>query len=283
MNFRPISQVLLRIDKVLQDELITDSGVKLYISPDYKKEWRASVTATVVGLPIKINPKHKHIFDNIKIGDEIAMSYMVVADFEFQSDAPRFMPTTEDNPHIREYVNAKGEWVKVYALPKRYGITSHVWVGIYQDRAGNVINGIQGTESEINRWLSQFPLGKTDIYTHNNLFNYEGVDYWKCDLDDIFAKKVKGHWVAVGDRVICKPVEEVVPDKFLMNELRGQDVKLRYEDRGKVITGGKSKGVKKDETISFNPRYLEKYDFDNKQYFLINEKWIDGKWQTNKK
>jgi len=272
---KPISEVLLCVDKPLQDELITDSGVKFYIDPTFKKEWQSSVTATIVALPIKVNPKHKYIFDSLKVGDEVAMSYRVVADFEFQSDAPRFMLTTEDNPYIREYVNAKGEWVKIYAIP---GKISKIWVGIYQDRNRNVLDGMQGSEAQMERWLAQFPLGKTDIYSFNNLFSYKGKDYWKCDLDDIFAKKVKGHWVAVGDRVMCKPVEEVVPDRALVGELTGQDVKIRYQDRAKVLTGGKKKGLKKDEVIGFNPRYLEKYNFGNNEYYLINEMLINGKW-----
>lgn len=276
MNFRPISQVLLSVKKALTDELITDSGIKLYFDGSFRKEWSAAVTATIAALPLKVNPKFKHIFDALSVGDEIAMDYRVVADFEFKSDALQFMPTTEDNPHVREYVNAKGEWVKVYALP---GKISKIWVGLYQDKNYNLIDGMQGSESQMERWLSQFPLGKTDIYTHNNLFSYEGKEYWKCDLDDIFAKKVKGHWMAVGDRVIMKPVEEVVPDKILVSELRGQDVKIRYQDRGRVITGGKNKGIKKDDIISFKPNHCEKYELDNKQYFLINEKLIDGKWQ----
>lgn len=275
---KPISQVLLSVGKALQDEITTDSGIKFYLDPTYKKEWAATVTAKIVALPLKVNTKDKYIFDSLQVGDTVAMSYRVVADFEFQSDAPRFMSTIEDNPHIKEYVNTKGEWVKVYALP---GKISKIWVCIYQDRNRNIIDGMQGSEAQMERWLSQFPLGKTDIYTFNNLFNYKGKDYWKCDLDDIFAKKVKGHWVAVGDRVICKPIEEIVPEQYLIAEHKGQDVKLRYQDRGKVLTGGKSKGLKKDEVISFNPRYLEKYRFDDKDYFLINEKLIEGKWQSH--
>lgn len=275
---QPINQVLLRIDSAFQEEIITDSGLKLYFDPTYRKEQNVSVIATIVALPLKVNPKHKYIYDSLKAGDEIAMSYRVVADFEFQSDAKRFMQTTEDNPHIKEYINARGEWVKAYALP---GKISKIWVGIYQDRNRNIIDGMQGSEAQMERWLAQFPLGKTDIYTFNNLFSYKGKNYWKCDVDDIFAKKVKGHWVAVGDRTICKPIDEIVPDSILVGELKGQDVKIRYQDRGKILTGGKRKGLKKDEVVSFNPRYLEKYSFENKEYYLINEQLINGTWGKN--
>lgn len=273
----PITQVLVQVEKAFEDELITDSGLKFYISPDYKKEWQCSVVATIAALPIKVDPKFKHIFDELKVGDEIAVSYRIVADFTFVSDALRFMQVTEDNPYMREYVNAKGEWVKVYALtiPGRNLVK---WVGVYQDARLKVISGAEGTESDVERWLAQFPLGKTDIYSFNNLFEHDGQDYWKCDLDEIFAKKVKGHWVAVGDRVLCKAVQERVPDERLIGEHKGHKVEMRYQDRGKVITGGKKKGLKKDEVVSFNPKHLERYTFENLEYYLINENLVNGRW-----
>lgn len=274
-NIHPVSQVLLRINKAQQDEIITDSGVKLFINPDYNKEWNVAVTAKIAALPIKVSPKHKYILDSLKVGDEVAMSYRVVADFEFKSDGERFMPTTEDNPLMREYVNAKGEWVKVYALP---GIISKIWVGVYQDKNREVISGVEGSESEMERWLSQFQLGKTDIYTFNNMFEYNGKTYWKADIDDIFAKKVKGEWVAVGDRIICKPIDEKIPQRVLVGNELPDGIAIRYQDRGRVVTGGLSKKLKKGTIIGFNPRYLEKYDFDNKQYFLINKELVDSKW-----
>lgn len=278
MTTKPISQVLLKIDNALQDELVTDSGLKFYIDPSFKKEWQASVTATVAALPVNPHPKHKYILDQLNIGDEICMAYRVVADFSFKGDSAQFMQVTEDNPHLKEFVNGLGYWVKMYALPKRSGLIGHVWVGVYTNNRMEIIDGVQGTEEELYRWMAQFPFGKTDLYTFNNLFQYEGQDYWKADLDDIFAKKVKGHLVAVGDRVICRPIDEDVPDQFLIDAHKGHKVKIRHTDRGKVLSGGKAKGIKKDETISFDPKFCEKYTFWNKEYYLIKEDFILGKW-----
>ncbi len=276
---QPISQVLLAIEKKQQDEIITDSGIKLFINPDYNKEWYVAVTATISALPQKVHPKDKKIIDQLKVGDEIVMSYQVVADFDFSSDGERFMQTTEDNPHTKEFTNGKGEWVKIYALPKFTGISKIQWVGVYQDRNRKVIDGIQGTESEIERWAAQFQYGKTDEYRFNNFFEYNGNEYWKCNPNQIFAKIVDGHLVAIGDRVIMKPVEEDVPREIANQILRGgDDVKIRYQDRARVITGGKDMGIKKDKVVSFSPLHLEKYDINNKQYYIINQSLVNGIW-----
>jgi hypothetical protein len=277
---RPVSQVLLRIEKSLNDEITTDSGLKLYLDSSYRREWNASVTATIAELPLNPNPKDKKILANLKVGDEVIINYSIVADFEFQGDGERFMPTTEGNDYIREFVNGNGEWIRCYALPTKKGIAKIIWAGSYQDRFRKVISGVQGTQSEMERWLSQFQIGKTDIYTFNNFFSYNGKDYWKCNPDNIFAKRVKNHLIAVGDRVICKPIDEDVPPELLQNVQHHLSVKVRYQDRAKVLSGGKIKGIKKDEIVSFKPTHVEKYEIYGRQYYLINENMVTGKWQS---
>lgn len=278
MTTQPITQVLLRIEKAFQEELTTDSGLKLFLDPSYSKNWYCAVTATIAELPIKYNSKDKKIIDSLKVGDEVGVSYRIVSDFAFRGDSEQFMQTTEDNPHLKEFVNAKGEWVRMYALPKRAGTDGHIWVGVHLNSRMELIDGKQGDEEEVYRWMSQFPFGKTDIYTFNNFFEYEGSDYWKCDPDDIFAKKVKGHLVAVGNRIICKPIEHDVPQEALIAQHRGHNVKIRYTDRARVLSGGKEKGIKKDDTISFDPKILERYEFFGKPYYLVNQDFVLGKW-----
>lgn len=277
----PVNQVLLSIKKIFQDEIVTQSGLKLYFDGSYEKNWSAAVTATITHLPLKVAKKDNKILESLSVGDEVAMSYQIVADLTFGSDSRQFIQATEDNPYVREFVNGRGEWVKVYALPKRSGIPGIMWCATYSDSKRQFIDGCQGDEESIERWLSQFPFGKTDNYTFNNFFEFRKKDYWKAGLDDIFAKKVKGHWVAVGNRIICKPVEEKVPEPFLIDRHKGHDVKIRHQDRGRVLSGGKSKGIKKDQIIACDPRHLEKYTFDGKEYFLINENLVTGVWQMN--
>jgi hypothetical protein len=276
----PLNQILLTVEKKFQDELITDSGIKLYLDGTFEKNWNAAVTATVSQLPIKYSKQDKKTLDQINVGDEVAMSYMVVADLEFKGDGDRFQPTTEENPYLQEYANGKGEWIRCYALPVRKGIAKAIWVGAYTDKTGRLIDGCQGTESELARWKSQFQFGKTDIYNHCNLFSYNKQDYWKADPNQIFAKKINGHVVAVGNRVICKPIEEKVPDEVKKSLMYKDDVKIRYQDRGRVISSNKE-GIKKDYVVGFQPNHVEKYQLWGQDYFLINEKYVNGIWSKN--
>jgi hypothetical protein len=275
----PISQVLLKISKPIQDKIVTESGLEFFLDGSWNKEWNVTVTAKIAALPTKIHPKDKKIIEQLKVGDEVAISYQVVSDLNFGSDSERFMPVTEGNDLMREWVNGFGAKLAAYALP---GIIAKIWVGVHQDKFGKLVDGIQGTESELNRWLAQFQLGKTDIYSFNNFFEVDGVEYWKCDLSQIFAKKVDGHLVSVGDRVIMKMVEEEVPEEVKKSlGYTTDDVKIRYQDRGRIISGGKAKGLKKDQVVSFNPAFCEKYNFWDKEYYLVREDRIQGIWSKN--
>lgn len=274
-----ITQVILSVDKAFEDELITGSGIKFYLDPSYNKAYQATVTAKVVALPENPNPQDKKIIDSLKVGDEVAISYLVIADFSFRGDGGQFMPTTEGKDEFREFRNGKGESLRVYALPKQRGWTK-MWVGAYQDKFRNLISGEQGTQQKVETWLAQFPIGKTDIYTFNNYFSYGGKDYWRCYPTDIFAKKKGNKLIALGDRVICTPVEEKVPENIAFSIRHNDYVKVRYQDRGMVLSGGKNKGIKKNDVISFRPHFLEKYEFWNKEYYLINERMVEGTWKT---
>lgn len=278
---QPISQVLLKIEKALQDEIITDSGLKFYLDPTYKKEWTATVVGTVVGLPIKAYGHNKDVISKLKIGDEVCISYRVVADFSFKGDGYRFMQTTEDNPYHKEFINGNGEWVKKYALPKRSGLVGVTWVGVHTDKYSNYIDGVQGTESDVDRWMAQFPFGKTDDYTFNNFFSYKGKDYWRCNIDDVFAISVNGKLTAVGDKVIGRYVEEDVPDEIKKSILYSGEVKIRYQDRLRVLTGGESLGLVKNNTVGIIPGHLQKYTFYGKEYYLVKTSSITGKWSNN--
>lgn len=274
----PVSQVLLSVEAALQETITTDSGIKFFINPDYNREWNVATSAKIAALPINPSPKEKYILDSLKVGDEVCFSYQVISDVSFGSDSNNFLPATYDDRYVKEFINGKGETVRVYGLAKRSGFKGLTWIGTYQNKRREVIDGVQGDEETVERWLSKFPFGKTDDYTFNNFFEYSGNDYWKAYPDQIFAKKVKGRWVAIGDRVICKPVEGDVPREILINIQHKESVKIRYQDRAEVLSGGKRMNLKKGDIVSFDPLKVEKYKFDNKDYYLINERLVNGKW-----
>lgn len=275
----PLTGILVSIDRAFQDELTTPSGLKLFLDGSYRKNFTATVTGKISALPITAkSAEHKKILRQLSIGDEVAFTYKVVADIDYVPDGGQFMPTTEGNDRQREWISGYGEKLHVYCLrnPKTW---SDIWIGYYLDRYNQHVDGVQGDQEEVERWLSQFPIGKTDRYTHTNLFNLNGKNYWKCELDQIIAKKVKNAPVSVSNRVICSPVEEAVPLDIKMHLVKfGEDAKIRYQDRAKVISGHTNlKGVKRGDTVMFPERFVEKYELWGKEYYLINKMFVHSK------
>ncbi len=273
-KIKPVNKVLLSIDKALEDEIILQGGIKLYKDPAYNPEWNVSVTGKIAEIP-KTAPIA------VKKGDDVAFSYKVVAETTFNSnDKDVFHSMTDDlNPKFRKFANSRGEWIIVRAIP---GILTLRWIGVYKNKYGKVVTGVDGTENDLNRFLAQFSFAQTDDVTYNNLIEYGGKSYWKANYDQIFAKKEDGHIVSISDRVICFPIDIEVPEEErVINGIHVPDmlINARLQDKARVLSGGKKMGLKKDDVIQFNPKYLEKYDLWGKEYYVIKETRVEAKWQ----
>lgn len=271
--------VFLKLTKALNDELVTEGGLKLYLDATYNPEWNATVTGKVASLPKNISKKSEHILSQLYVGDEVCFSYAVVADVSFSSSGAMFERVTEDNPYRQQFKNGKGETINITALA---GKISKKWVGTHHDKYGRFSgDGIEGTEGQMENWLSKFPMGKNQKMAYKNLIAHEKQNFWKVAATHVFAKKAGKEIIALGDRVICKPIEMDIPR--LQMELKGikmpnGNVKARFYDRAKVISGGKDMGLKKGSVISFEPHFVEKYKAWGEEYFIIKKSRILGKW-----
>lgn len=276
---KPINAALVSIDKAFQDEITTPSGFKLWLDGSYNKNFTATVTGKITALPLKAQtPQQEKILRELSIGDEIAFSYQVVFDIDYVSDGDQFMPVTENNPRARKWISGQGEKLFVDCI-KNTKTWSDIWIGYYLNKYNQHIDGVQGSEEEIEAWLSGFPIGKTDRYTHTNLFNFNDKNYWRCELDKIFAKKVNGKPVAINNRIICEPIEEHIPLEIKMHLVNfGEEAKIRYQDRAKVVSGHTNlKGLKRGDTIMFPERFVEKYELWGSEYYLINKNFVHSK------
>lgn len=276
---KPITGVLVAIDKEFQDEIITPGGLRLWLDGSYNKNFTATVTGKITALPITAKSEQdRKVLQQLSIGDEISFSYKVVSDIDYVSDGDQFMPITEGDDRHREWITGRGEKLFCYCIKNRK-TWSDIWIAYYLNRYNQHVDGVQGDQETVERWLSQFSMGKTDRYTHSNLFNLNGKNYWKCDIEEIFAKKVNGKPVSVSNRVICSPIEEPVPlDVKIHLVALGEEAKIRYYDRGEVVSGHTNlDGVKRGDTIMFPERFLEKYEMWGNEYFLINKMFVHSK------
>lgn len=269
-----VSHVLLALNKPLQDEIITESGLKLFIDPSYEPEWNATTTGTVKSIP------DKYSWMNIKPEDEVAISYRVVTSRDYYSSSDSyFMPITAESEHYKKWMNHKGEILSIGGYKKENGFIG--WFGSYRTSAAIPISGIHGTQAEVERWLTQFSFGKTEGFKFNNLVEIEGQPLWLANAGDIFAKKDGDGIFPLTDKIFCEPLDMDLTQK--MKILHGvaypdYSVQGRWVDRGVALFGYPDKGIEKGDILSFEYRFVQEYKFWGKDYFLIDQDFVKGKW-----
>lgn len=279
----PLNTVFLSLDKALNDEILLEGGSKLYLDPNYNPEWNATVTGKVAGIPKHPTGECAEVASKIKIGDEIAFTYRVVSDMCQTKVDDYFMPTKADNPQQQKFVNFKKDILTITTMPPVFRHIKDIWVGLLTDKAGNHLSGIQGNQSDVERWMSQFKFSGVQDLGFLNLLHCGEQNLWRCAFTEILAKKIGDKIIAINDRVICTPIEERVKERYELETgtaLPYQDVKMRYIDRARLVSGGEELGFKKGDIIGFEPNYCEKYQMWGKEYFLIKKRRVQGIWST---
>lgn len=270
---RGANYYLVELEKPLQDEIILNSGLKLFFAAEYDFNWNVTVTGKVACLPE--NKKEQNKF--IQINDEICFSYQIVNDKKFASDSHIFR-VEHDTPYYKQYYNGRGEYIKIMQFAPQH---RSVWVGVYYNKKHELITGCEGTESDLNRWLAQFPMSVAKDYVFDNLVEINGKPYWKVTKEQIFAKKIKKKLFSCSEYVICSPIIlDLTQQVSIMKgiHLAPNTVLTRYFDRATVVSGGKELGLERGDIAGFQPEYVNKYKLFGEDYFLIKKARINVKW-----
>lgn len=282
-HVKPVNKILVSIPKAFEDELVTDSGFKLWKDPSYNKEWNASVVGTVAIMSDLVSEDNKSVFNELDLGVECAFDYKVCADFDYVSDADNFFEVTPEGSHIlRKYTSKSGNWINIRGYKTHFGVKWTAWL---QDKYMTILDGINGYEHDLEKWLSNFSFGKTDSYTFRNKVYVDKKPYWVVDFGQLIAKKVQDEWVALNDYVICRPLDVDVTKRVSMTaggiHLPDSSIKMRFYDRAIMLNGAEDMGIKKHEVIAFQEKYLYKNTIEGVEYFFIKRKYIDGLYPVN--
>ena len=280
MRAQPINNIFLSLTKPIQDT-IKLGDLELYLDGSYRPEWNATVVGEIYGLPKNPKGDNAKVVTKLKNGDKVLFDYSVVAERKFESDGGSFTEITKNSPYYQKFTNGKGERLLIVAMP---GKITYIWVGTLHDKRGNFVDGCQGSEHDIERWKSQFSFGETQKFFFKNLVDTGNKDVWKADYRDIYAKIVNDELETVGNRIILEPIDVSIPQDVIkqMGMVDTIDAKVRLGDRAKVLSAPEDTSIKIGDIVGFEPQYLEKYDYNNKQYYLIKSNRALGIWEENK-
>lgn len=277
MKAQPIDNIFLSLEKPIQDT-IKMGDIELYLDGSYRPEWNATVVGQVYSLPKHPKGVDRNVVSKLKEGDKVLFDYSVVAERKFESDGEYFTELTKDSPYYQKFKNGKGESLLIVAMP---GKITHTWVGTFHDNRGNFVDGCQGSEHDISRWKAQFNFGNTQSFVFKNLIDTGSKDVWKADYRDIYAKIENDELVTVGNRIILEPIDIDMPKEVIqqLGIVDTVNAKVRLNDRAKVLSVPDGIKLNKGDIVAFEPQYLEKYEYNNKQYFLIKSYRALGIWE----
>lgn len=274
MNIQPRDNYLVTIENKYVEEIVTSSGIKLFIDTTFNPTQHVSVIGTIAGLP------HNNSL-GLSMGENIFFSYVVIGERSYAASGSVFHSLFEKHTEIfQKYKNGKGESLNVISMP---GIIGHIWVGTHLDKRNELISGCQGSESEVSRWKSQFSF-KSDEYKYKNLLPNGNQELWIVRPDLIFARKKGKKLEPLGDRLILKPIKIEVP-KDILREMKikipDSAVYTEYIDRAELQYFDKPTGLKKGEIIKYDHKFVENYTVDGVKYLLLRRRRLLGTYHIS--
>lgn len=164
---------------------------------------------------------------------------------------------------------------KVVAVPK--GIQQR------QDYAGMTIDIREGDEilmryDVVYSYYDQ-PDRATPVY--KNILYHSGEEYWKVDIQQIFAVIRDGVTTMLNGYVLCEQYNEAVSHSFLYVPEHYQTVqrkdKLRVKNIGKALQGYPSLDVQEGDIVYCSPGVAQTYRINREEFCIIKQSHILGK------
>lgn len=268
----PVNNILLEIDSALQHKIVAGT-LELEIIPEWNPEQYATVTGKIIALPTHPRGDNADIVKDLEVGDNVAFLYSVCSRLGYKNDSMNFHPATEGSDYLRIWYNSKGHKITVMALP---GILTKRWIATYNNERNELLSGVDGKESDVDRWLSQFTFGSGSELYFKNLVEIDGKKYWKADYREILAVKRGDEVIAMGDWVCCNPIFIDQTEAYnLANGLVMPPMSVGFvlTDRAQVVN---AKNFEKGQVIAGADRFWNEYDLWGEKFYFIKERRVHG-------
>jgi len=230
-------------------------------------------------------PERPDINPIVKPGDEIVFSYVVIMNRQ-QTDnvAEIFERDKPIDPYITTWTNPQRLRIfRVYLNNNKYEC------GLFNLKTKQWLDRVKCDEKGVEAFLSKYMATENIGFNYKNLLPYDGHDYWKVDyINAIAIKRKDGSFDMIGEYVLVEPVRE--PRKAYeqgLIEVYNLEQEKDYKAIGKVVSIGEPlKGkvklsIKPNDTICTDIRFVEKYEIDGRDYWIVRQRYIYGKSVAN--
>lgn len=289
------NNILVELDKAFQDEIVSDGGMRFYQDTSFRPEWNVTTKGTVVSVPKKLtagggastlDPDRARIIPNVKAGDEIIFSYLVVMRRkQFDNKHEVFTKQRTRDPYITVWADYTGkELVRIYLTNDKYDVglferTSKTWL----DRLDKC------SEKQAEAFIEKYMPSENVGFHYANVLPFGDKDYWMVDYANAIAiQKPDGTFEMVGEYALLEPIREPRREKYQGKlEIYNLEQDTDYRAVGRLISIGEplkdavKLSVKPNEQVITDIRYVEKYCIDNKDYWVVRQKYLFGKYTQN--
>lgn len=288
------NNILVELDKLFQDRLISDGGMEFYKDTTFRPEWNTSVMGVVASVPKKltvgggfdtIDPDRPLIRPIVKPGDQLVFSYLVIMNRKQSDNAGEIFTRDQPvNPYTTIWSNPNGlQIVRIYLKNNKYEC------GLFDTVSRTWVDRIKGGEIDVESFMGKYMPTENHGFNYRNLLPYDGRDYWMVDYPNAIAiKRAEGVFDMIGDFVLVEPIKEPSRGTYRGSlEIYNVDQSSDYFATGKVLSigepllGDKKLNVKPNDIICADIRYVQKYEIDRKDYWVIRQKHLYGKSVQN--
>ncbi len=283
--------ILIELPKKFQDEIITDGGTKFYKDTSFRPEWNVTISGIVASVPKNLTigdgrshsfyPERPDIAPIVKVGDEIIFSYLVVMNRVLVDNVGEVFE--KDKP-IDPYITT---WTAPNKLRlfRFYHMNDKFEGGLYDLKSKTWLDRIRGGEREVQDFLDRYMVSENNYFNYSNLLPYEDKDYWKVDyINAIAIKRKDGSFDMIGDYVLVEPIREPrrgFEQGIIEVHTIEQDTDFRAIGRvvaiGEPLKGQQKLSVKPNDKIVTDIRYVEKFEIDGHDYWIVRQRYIFGK------
>lgn len=284
------NNILIELDKKFQDEVVSDGGIKFYKDTTFRPEWSTTITGKVASVPTRLtigdgkaqslDPDRVRINQKIKIGDDIVFNYLVVMNRKMTDNAGEVFTREHPlSPYVTVWTNPNGQQIiREYLMNDKYQVS------LIDTKTKIVVDTIKGWEKDVEDFMGKYMPTENHGFNYSNLLPYDGKDYWLVDYANAIAIKKDYGYEMVGDFVLLQPIREPFRGTYdgviEVHEIK-QDTDYRATARlvsiGEPLKGNKKLSVKPNDIIVTDIRYVEKYEIDGKDYWVVRQKYIYGK------
>lgn len=285
------NNILVELPKAFQDELVASNGMKFYQDTTFRPEWNVSIQGKVASVPKKItqgdggmhslDPDRPRIRPIVKTGDDLIFSYTIIMKrVQVDNRADVFEREAPLNPYTTTWLSHSGlRLIRCYLMNDKWEC------GLLDTKTKTFVDKVVGGEREVESFMGKYMPTENVGFNYKNLLPHEGKDYWMVDYSYAIAiKRAAGVFDMIGDYVMLEPIRE--PNRGTYQGLIEvynieQDTDFRAIGKvvaiGEPLAGDTKLSVKPNDIICSDIRYVEKYEIDGHDYWVVRQKYIYGK------